>query len=219
MDLSKIASRVAETALSPSVQPDPSVVIEEHSVTPVSYMAVANLKTTASNCQELLALMNEQDDLPAWADEMISAAKLCSTKVLQYVKSQKSSGRTAGKRPSKYSHIDFTPPEGVQKNAQRGLEYRKKGGKGGLSTGEAGKQGIGSGVARATSLSQGSAQSPETVRKMKAFFDRHEKNKSVGDGMSPWEDAGHVAWLLWGGDAGRSWAEKVCRQMDAADEK
>jgi hypothetical protein len=46
---------------------------------------------------------------------------------------------------------------------------------------------------------------------MSAFFARHEKNKST--------DKGRIAWLLWGGDAGRSWANKIVRQMDAADER
>ena len=42
----------------------------------------------------------------------------------------------------------FSPPSSVRAAARRGLELRKKHGKGGLTTQEAGKQGIGSGVAR-----------------------------------------------------------------------
>jgi hypothetical protein len=40
---------------------------------------------------------------------------------------------------------------------------------------------------------------------MKAYFDRHEKDsKAKGWGIN---SKGWQAWLLWGGDAGREWAE------------
>jgi len=116
--------------------------------------------------------------------------------------------------PAKYDHIDFAPPKGVREAADRGLRMREaapKSKKGGLSTREAGKQGIGSGVARASQLKKGGNVSPRVVRQMSAFFARHEKNKST--------PKGRIAWLLWGGDAGRSWANKIVRQMDAADER
>lgn len=120
----------------------------------------------------------------------------------------------------KYSHIDFTPPEGARKAAIRGLELRKaapKSRKGGLTNKEASKHGIGSGVQRAVNLKNGSKMSPEVVRQMKAFFDRHSaykyKHKQEPDGPA------HVSWLLWGGDPGYTWAQKVVRQMNAADEK
>lgn len=94
--------------------------------------------------------------------------------------------------------------------ARRGLELRRKYHKGGLTTQEAGKQGIGSGVARATSLSNGEAVSYETIKRMAAFFSRHEKNKSGGE-----NDAGYIAWLLWGGDAGRGWANRIISQQES----
>lgn len=123
----------------------------------------------------------------------------------------------------KYDHIDFKPPESVANAAKRGLEYRKKQGanKAGLTQKEASKQGIGSGVQRASNLKNGSKLSPETVRQMSRFFSRHEKNKAIDaeNKGTPWKDKGYVAWLLWGGDAGKSWADKVIRQMDAADKK
>jgi hypothetical protein len=121
----------------------------------------------------------------------------------------------------KYDHIDFRPPESVAKAAERGLEYRKKGKGGGLSTGEAAAQGIGSGVQRAVNLKNRDTLSPATVKRMHAFFSRHEKNKSIAAEHkgTPWKDRGYVAWLLWGGDPGAAWARKIIRQMDAADEK
>ena len=120
----------------------------------------------------------------------------------------------------KYDHIDFKPSESVARAAARGLELRKKNkGRGGLSVQQAHKAGIGSGVARAVSLKNRKTLSPQTVRRMKAFFDRHEKSRKIDPGKTHATDKGYIAWCLWGGDAGRSWANKVCRQMDAADKK
>ena len=104
----------------------------------------------------------------------------------------------------------FSPPSSVRSAARRGLELRKKHGKGGLTTQEAGKQGIGSGVARATSLANGESVSYETIKRMAAFFSRHEKNKSGGE-----DDAGRIAWLLWGSDAGRAWANRIIRMVES----
>jgi len=110
----------------------------------------------------------------------------------------------------KYAHIDFKPPEGVAKAAKRGLDLRKaNGGQGGTAVG----------VARARDLSRRANMSPETVRRMKAFFDRHQKNRKASGDKSLSEDKGYIAWMLWGGDAGYSWAKKVVKQMDAAGKK
>ena len=130
----------------------------------------------------------------------------------------------AAAAPKKYDHIDFKPPKSVAEAAERGLEYRQKASpsnRGGLTPAEASKQGIGSGVQRATNLKNRTNMSPEVIRQMCAFFSRHEKNKGISaeNKGTPWKDKGHVAWLLWGGDPGRAWAEKVKRQMEAADEK
>lgn len=120
----------------------------------------------------------------------------------------------------KYDHIDFKPPAGVAKAAETGLSLRKKsGGKGGLSNKQASKHGIGSGVQRATNLKNRNNISPDTARRMKSFFARHEKNAKRKKGTAPEDDRGWVAWQLWGGHAGKSWANKLVRQMDAADKK
>lgn len=123
----------------------------------------------------------------------------------------------------KYDHINFKPPQGVADAAAKGLEYRKKqkGDKAGLTTGEAAKEGIGSGVQRATNLKNRDKVSPDTIRRMNNFFSRHEKNKSIDPEHKgkPWKDKGYVSWLLWGGDAGKAWASKVVKQMEAADKK
>jgi len=109
----------------------------------------------------------------------------------------------------------FVPPQSVRAAARRGLEFRKKFGRGGLDTREAGKQGIGSGVARARDLADGSSLPLKTIRRMRSFFARHEKNKSG----SPAEgDRGAIAWLLWGGDPGKSWVDGILRQEEKKQE-
>ena len=109
--------------------------------------------------------------------------------------------------PVKYDHIDFKPSDAVANAASRGLELRKTHGRGGTEIG----------VARARDLSNKKNLSPSTIRRMKAYFDRHGSDKPSGG----WEldSAGYIAWMLWGGDSGYSWAKKVCKQMDAADAK
>lgn len=114
--------------------------------------------------------------------------------------------------PDKYSHIDFTPPEGVRKEAEKGLAWRREHGRGGTAVG----------IARARDLSNGTKLSPSTVRRMKAYFDRHEIDKK-GDGWNTGDKGfpsnGRIAWALWGSDAGWAYARKVVEQMNAADEK
>ena len=52
---------------------------------------------------------------------------------------------------------------------------------------------------------------------MHSYFSRHEVDKQ-GQGFSPGEDgypsAGRIAWALWGGDPGQSWAREKVRQMN-----
>jgi hypothetical protein len=91
--------------------------------------------------------------------------------------------------------------------------------KAGLDPKQAAAQGIGSGVQRAVNLKNRSEMDPSTVKRMKAYFDRHASNYQLDPGKSPKEDKGYVAGLLWGGDAGRGWANKVVRQMEAADKR
>lgn len=111
--------------------------------------------------------------------------------------------------PDKYSHIDFTPPKGAQDAARRALETR--------ATKPASQRGMTAiGIARARDLINGKQLSPDTVRRMLAYFTRHEVDKQG----STWSDygKGRQAWDGWGGDAGYTWARKIVGQMDKADE-
>jgi HK97 family phage prohead protease len=113
---------------------------------------------------------------------------------------------------AKYDHIDFSPPAGVRAEAQKGLDWRSEFGRGGTAVG----------IARARDLSNGTNISPDTARRMKAYFDRHEVDKQ-GTGWSPGEEGfpsnGRIAWALWGSDPGYAWARKLVEQLNAADEE
>jgi hypothetical protein len=108
--------------------------------------------------------------------------------------------------------IDFKPPAGAREEAERGLAWRDEYGRGGTAVG----------VARARDIANGRNLSPDTITRMVSYFARHEVDKQ-GEGWSPDEDgfpsAGRIAWALWGGDPGRTWAEKVRRQMVSRQEQ
>jgi phage I-like protein len=112
----------------------------------------------------------------------------------------------------RYDHIDFSIPDGVKAEAEKGLAWRKKFKRGGTSVG----------LATARTLVSGGNVSPEKARHIARYFPRHEVDKQ-GKGYSPGEDGfpsnGRIAWALWGGDAGRAWSSKLVRQMESADEK
>lgn len=107
--------------------------------------------------------------------------------------------------------INLTPTDAMAKEAQKGLDWRKEFGRGGTEVG----------VARARQLVNQQEVSAETVRRMHSYFSRHEVDKE-GEGFSPGEDgypsAGRIAWALWGGDVGQSWARNKDRQLDKIDE-
>ncbi|MBD3248729.1 hypothetical protein GF336_01670 [Candidatus Woesearchaeota archaeon] len=119
----------------------------------------------------------------------------------------------------KYKDIDFKPPKKVREAAKRGLELRKKFHRGGLSSKVAGKLGIGSGIIRAVNLSKGSKMAPRTVKRMKNYFTRHQKDKRPGWSNPKNPTNGYIAWMLWGGDPGFAWARKIVKQMKKADKR
>ncbi len=72
--------------------------------------------------------------------------------------------------PAKYDHINFKPPASVAKAAKRGLKMRAKQSK-------SNQGGTAVGLARANQLAKRETLTPATLKRMKAFFDRHKKTK------------------------------------------
>jgi lambda family phage portal protein len=119
-------------------------------------------------------------------------------------------GMMGGIELAKYEGINFSPPQGARDAAKRALDVRE-----GKPASQRGMTPVG--IARARDLMNGVKLSPDTARRMKAFFDRHEVDKKG----STWDEQGKgwQAWNGWGGDAGYAWARKVVGQMEARDKK
>ena len=101
----------------------------------------------------------------------------------------------------------YKPTEAMRAEAQRGLDWRKEYGRGGTAVG----------IARARDIAGGKSLPLETVLRMRSFFARHEVDKK-GKGFSPGEDGypsnGRIAWALWGGDPGKSWADNIAKKNE-----
>jgi lambda family phage portal protein len=107
---------------------------------------------------------------------------------------------------SSFEEDNNKPTKGMIEESARGLEWRRQYNRGGTAVG----------VARARDISNGKNLSDDTVKRMHSFFSRHEVDKK-GQGFQPGEDgfpsAGRIAWALWGGDAGQTWAAAKAGNM------
>lgn len=101
----------------------------------------------------------------------------------------------------------YAPTDAMVKEADRGLAWRREFGRGGTEIG----------LARARDISNRKNLPLDTVKRMKAYFDRHEVDKK-GQGWSPGEDGypsnGRIAWALWGGDPGWTWAKAIIKREE-----
>ena len=106
--------------------------------------------------------------------------------------------------------IDTKPPESVAANARRALEVRE-------SKPESQRGMTEVGIARARDLSNRANLSEDTIRRMLAYFERHEVDKQG----ETWDDQGKgwQAWNGWGGDEGFAWARRKVEEFDRAREK
>ena len=93
----------------------------------------------------------------------------------------------------------FRAPEGVQNNAKRGIEMNEKVGN---------KCATQVGKVRAQQLAQGQGVSFDTVKRMYSFLSRAEEYYDPNDSNA----CGTISYLLWGGLAGKRWAEKIMRE-------
>jgi capsid protein len=103
----------------------------------------------------------------------------------------------------------YVPTAAMAANAERALEVRRN-----KPQSQRGMTAVG--LARARDISNRRELSIETVKRMKAYFDRHEVDKEG----STWEEQGKgwQAWNGWGGDAGRTWAEKIVSREESKTE-
>ena len=104
----------------------------------------------------------------------------------------------------------YIPTVAISNNAKRALEVRDK-----KPSSQKGMTSVG--LARARDLINRRPLSEETVRRMKAFFDRHEVDKQG----ETWDDQGKgwQAWNGWGGDEGYTWATSIVERLNKNTDK
>jgi hypothetical protein len=105
--------------------------------------------------------------------------------------------------------VDLTPTQAVAKEAEKGLRLREEHGRGGTDVG----------LHRAEQLRDRKPLSRDDVVAMASYFARHEVDKRGKD----WDNdakpsAGKIAWLLWGGEPGKAWAEKKKAELERSEE-
>jgi HK97 family phage prohead protease len=107
--------------------------------------------------------------------------------------------------------VDLTVNEATQSAAARGLRLHEDG--------KSGDGLVAATVRDAVKMARGEELSEDKVRRMPAWFARHEGDWTPGtDDQAGEETPGFVAWLLWGGDPGREWAERKVLELDRAAE-
>jgi len=101
----------------------------------------------------------------------------------------------------------FKPTAKMASNAEKGLKLREEFGRGGTDVG----------VNRAKQLSAQKDLTADDVTSMHSYFARHKVDKNTkthewGSDTDP--SAGYIAWLLWGGDEGKEWADQNAKKID-----
>jgi hypothetical protein len=97
--------------------------------------------------------------------------------------------------------FELRAPADVAAVAKRGLEAREKYNRGGTLVG----------ARRASQLAGRDVVSIDTIKRMVAYFTRHERDldaPAAKPGHPDYPSAGRIAWDLWGGAPGRAWARR-----------
>jgi len=103
-----------------------------------------------------------------------------------------------GKKTTLESYTDY--PDAVKNNAKRGIDLNKK--VNNKCATEVGK-------IRAQQLAQGKPISEETIKRMYSYLSRAEEYYDENDK----EACGTISYLLWGGKAGKRWAESKLKEL------
>jgi hypothetical protein len=95
-------------------------------------------------------------------------------------------------------------PEAVSNNAKRGIELNERNGN---------KCATQTGKVRAQQLAKGQPVSADTVKRMASYLARAEEYYDPSDMNS----CGTISYLLWGGKAGKRWADSRMKEIEALD--
>lgn len=104
------------------------------------------------------------------------------------------------------SYSDY--PQSVKNNAKKVLKYTEENGWGSCGTG-VGKQ-------RANQLAKGEAISVSTIKRMRSYLQRHDKDLDASSGFG--DGCGYLMYMAWGGKAALRWAESKLRELDLLEE-
>lgn len=107
--------------------------------------------------------------------------------------------------------VDLKPTAGMASDAERGLRLHDEGKSGDGLKPET--------VARAGRLSRREEMNEPWVREMNAWFSRHESDRRPDWDKPGEETPGFVAWLLWGGDSGQSFAARKVEELDRESDR
>ena len=102
---------------------------------------------------------------------------------------------------------EHKPTKTMAANAEKGLKLRERFNRGGTEVG----------VKRAKQIIAGGPMSDEDVKAMHSYFARHSVDKDAkshewGDESDP--SAGYIAWLLWGGEEGKTWSDDARERIE-----
>jgi len=107
-----------------------------------------------------------------------------------------------GKKEELESYSDY--PSGVKNNAKRGIELNEK---------VNNKCATDVGKIRAATLAAGRPVSKETIKRMYSYLSRAEEYYDESDSKA----CGTISYLLWGGKAGKRWAESKLKELGELD--
>jgi hypothetical protein len=138
----------------------------------------------------------------------ISAAAM--HKRIQLARARASASEASNLVTINFADGSYIPTDAMADNARRALEIREK-----KPMSQRGMTSVG--IARARDLINKRPMSEDTVRRMKAFFDRHEIDKQG----ETWDEQGkgYQAWMGWGGDEGYSWSTAIVERLNKQAEK
>lgn len=98
------------------------------------------------------------------------------------------------------------PTARMAANAKRGLRLRERFGRGGTEVG----------VRRAHQLARRDLLEPADIKSIYSYFARHAVDKQTSSHAWDSDDdpsAGFIAWLLWGGDEGKTWVDRQRKKL------
>ena len=107
--------------------------------------------------------------------------------------------KKSGKRIEMESYADY--PDAVKNNAKRGIELNEKNGN---------KCATAVGKVKSQQLSQGKPLSIESITRMYSYLSRAEEYYDENDTQA----CGTISFLLWGGLAGKRWAESKLKELN-----